>query len=347
MADRRIGDIGRFAARAMAGLALALVAISGCSSGAAPLACDSSQCLTGNRCIAAAGAPSQCRFPCATHTDCPFNYHCDANAGGTSPYCAPNTLQFPDKPGSQFGAPCSPTGGFQNNPACDSTDGFWCNASSPLDANAFCTYFGCKADTDCGGGFYCGKVNEYPNASTAQLQNGETLAACLPRGYCAPCSSDIDCAPADAAPQHCIAGTDGATFCAHECSQDSECDLDAKCAPQENYSACTPRAGVCKGDGSLCSPCRSDADCTNGFCVPAYNSPERFCSSKSGVTCSYTSSLAIVDQCPTTTTATSNISCSVPSVEPNMPANQCIGQVQEGLDDSGQPSFVPGCWSLH
>lgn len=333
----------------LARVALALVlALAACSSGGAATECDSAQCAAGNTCIATAGAPSQCEFPCATNTDCPFNYHCDANPGGTSPYCVLNTTTFPDKPGTQFGAPCNPSDGFQNNPACDTTDGFWCNATSPLDGNAFCTYFGCKVDTDCGGGFYCGAVNQYPNAVSSQLQNGQTLAACLPRDYCAPCSSDIDCAPANGAPQHCIAGTDQVTFCVPECHSASECTLDATCTTYENYDACTPRAGVCKGDGSLCSPCRSDADCTAGYCVVAYELTEHFCTSNSGVTCSYTTGTnpQLVDQCPSLTTATPVISCSTSGIEAAMPPNQCIGEVEEGLYN-GEPSYEPGCWTVH
>jgi len=301
-------------------LAAAVAGAAACSPGDAST-CDSAQCVAGNTCI--------------------------TTAGSSSPYRVINTTTFPDKPGTQFGAPCNPTDGFQNNPACDAADGFWCNASSPLDASAYCTYFGCKADTDCGDGFYCGTENQYPNAASSQIQNGQTVAVCLPRSYCAPCASDIDCAPANAAPQHCLTGTDKATFCAPECHSTSDCALDATCAPYDNYSACTPRAGVCKGDGSLCSPCRSDADCAGGYCLLAYNSTEHFCSSKSGITCSYDSTFQIIDQCPSSTTATSSIGCSVPSVEPTYPPNQCLGEVQEGVDDNGQPEYVEGCWSVH
>ncbi len=323
----------------------ALIAGSACSGSSSAAACDDAQCAEGNLCIATASAPSQCELPCFTHTDCPFNYHCDANAGGTRPYCTINTLTFTQKPG-QFGASCNPTGGFETNPACDTEGGFYCQASSPLDANAFCTYFGCTQDTDCGDGDYCGHVNASPSATSSAPPNGKTLVACLPRGYCAPCASDIDCAPSNGAPQHCLAGTDGATFCTPECNGNAECALDAKCTSQGNYAVCTPRAGVCKGDGSLCSPCRSDADCTNGYCALAYNSTERFCTTPSGITCSYDSSLTIVDQCPTSTAATSEIGCAVPSVDPTIPANQCVGEVAEGTDN-GQPSYVPGCWTVH
>ena len=334
----------RFAAVVLASVVAAIA--TACSSESASATCDRAQCAPGNTCIAPAGSAPQCARACATHTDCPFNYHCDANLGGTSPYCVLNTKTFPSKPG-QFGAPCLPTNGFQNNPACDTADGFWCNAKSPLDGAAYCTFFGCALDTDCGAGFYCGKENKYPNAASAQIQDGTTVSVCLPRQYCSPCATDVDCAPANGAPQHCVAGTDTATFCVPECHTDAECPLDATCASRENFGACTPRAGVCKGDGALCSPCRSDADCTGGYCVPAYNSTEHFCTMKSGVTCSYASSGQIIDQCPSSTRATPNVGCSTTGVQANMPPDQCLGEVQQGLDDSGNPAYVEGCWTVH
>ena len=178
-----------------AALSLALAGAAAHATGCGPAACDSAQCAAGNTCIAPAGASAQCARACATHTDCPYNYHCDANVGGTSPYCVLNTTTFPDKPGTQFGAPCNPMNGFQNNPGCDTADGFWCNAKSPVDGSAYCTFFGCKLDTDCGDGFYCGQENQLPNATSTEFTNGQTYAVCLPRSYCAPCSTDVDCAP--------------------------------------------------------------------------------------------------------------------------------------------------------
>lgn len=340
-----------FTSSASIGLfALACAALFGaCSSSNGAAACEIAACAAGNTCIrvGGSGGVAQCERSCATHTDCPYNYHCDVNTGGSGPYCVVNTVTFPNTSTTQFGAPCNPADGFQDNPACDGALGFYCNASSPLDANAYCTYFGCKADTDCGGGFYCGKENTYPNAASSQLQNGQTTPVCLPRDYCAPCATDVDCAPTNGAPQHCVPGTDGATFCVPECTSQSECALDATCAPLTNYSACMPRAGLCKGGGGLCSPCRSDADCTNGYCVPAFNSTERFCTVPSGVTCSYSSTFQIIDQCPSSTTATPVVGCSVLSVEPNFPPNQCIGQVQEGTNDDGSAAYVEGCWTVH
>ncbi len=338
--------VNALAAAAISALAFALLAPAGCSKSAA--SCVTAQCNQGNICIATAdeqaSGDKECRFPCATHTDCPFNYHCDANAGGSSPFCVINTVTFTQKAG-QFGAACKPTGGLASNPDCDAVDGFWCNGASRTDANAYCTLFGCTADTECGLGYYCGLVNKYPNVSSSKLQDGETWPACLPRDYCAPCKSDIDCGPANGAPQHCVAGTDNATYCAPECSSNTQCHLDAQCLPYSNFNACTPRAGLCKGDGGLCSPCRSDADCTNGYCVGAYNSPEKFCSVESGVACSISSTNTLVAQCPTTSAATKEITCSLAEFDPDMPASQCIGSVVDGTDDQGKPAYVPGCWT--
>jgi hypothetical protein len=41
------------------------------------------------------------------------------------------------------------------------------------------------------------------------------------------------------------------------------------------------------------------------------------------------------------------VSCSISSIEPNFPANLCIGQVQEGVGENGQPTYVEGCWTVH
>src|SRR4051812_3059121 len=66
----------------LAALATA-VSAAGCGGGDAD-PCVSAQCLPGNTCIATAGekstGASQCRFPCATHDECPDGYHCDVNA---------------------------------------------------------------------------------------------------------------------------------------------------------------------------------------------------------------------------------------------------------------------------
>ncbi len=329
-------------------VAFVVVACGGGSDSSGPTACDSSKCLPGNTCIATqadrAVGTSQCRFPCATHADCPSGYHCDANAGGTSPYCVADAIQVPAANG-QWAAPCPPSGGIAKNAACDVADGFACWGSSPTDANAFCTRYACKTDDDCGHGWWCARLNQFPNLEDPKVMTGATWNVCMPRTYCSPCASDIDCSPVNGVPQHCLAANDGTQYCAPECTSDPQCALDAHCVPQRNYAACVPRAGVCVGDGSLCAPCRSDADC-KGTCVGAYQSPERFCAVKSGAPCVLQKDGSITAQCPSSTPATPRVSCSVSQYEPDMPPDLCIGEVVFGTDN-GQPIYETGCWTVH
>jgi hypothetical protein len=310
--------------------------------------CVSAQCLSGNTCVATASeksaGASQCRFPCATHADCPNGYHCDANPGGTTPFCAADKLQLANAPG-QWGASCTPGGGVAGNPACDGNNGFACYGASPTDANAFCTLYLCQTDDDCGHGYVCATRNKYPNLTTAQVTNGETWTVCLPRTYCAPCSGDVDCLPgAGGAPAYCVNGTDGSSYCATSCHSDSQCPLDARCLSYDGFSACTPRAGTCKGDGSMCAPCGSDADCDGGSCVGAYQSSERFCATKSSIACSVSGN-TLIAKCPSTKVP-KGVTCTMRQTDPDLPPDLCVGLVQDGSDTSG-PILVPGCWTVH
>src|SRR5262252_1033949 len=92
----------------------------GCSSKSG---CDSSQCAPGNQCISD-GKETKCRLMCPVKDDgtggqavCPPNYHCfDAPI----PYCVADAHPYQNLRGGLWGASCSPTGGFDNNPSCDS-----------------------------------------------------------------------------------------------------------------------------------------------------------------------------------------------------------------------------------
>jgi hypothetical protein len=345
-------SILRAAIAAALALAAAVVACSSSDGTAAP-ACVTSRCLGGNQCIATAAEratnASLCRFPCATHTDCPFNYHCDANAGGTSPYCVPDAKPINGPGPGQWGAPCSPLKGLANNADCDVSQGFVCNGSSPSDATAFCTHYDCASDDDCGHGFYCGAVDAVPDVDTNATTTGATLRACLPRGYCAPCATDVDCGPLAGEPQSCVTGSDGATFCAPHCASDASCPLDSACSPVGGANACLPRAGVCKGDGHLCAPCRSDADCVAGFCARADFSDERFCTEHSAVPCAAAADGTVTTlKCPAAR-GTTVVSCTVATdagVPPAIPPNECVGEVPDGIDQ-GTTLYVFGCWTKH
>ena len=297
---------------------------------------------------------------------CPSNYHC--NAGGTlksdgsaASYCVADRTPY-QKPAvgkGQWGTSCNPQQGLDTNPGCDTEQNFWCYANSPDDGDAFCTQFQCTDDLDCKGGYFCATVNQNPSATTAKRSFGaaQTTTVCLPRAWnlapnsrCGGCKTDVDCPLNQGRPQHCV-GADGnggaEKVCAVECINDKNCTLDGKCAaPSEAPTlvstntmgvlvatgVCLPRASTCKGDGSFCSPCSSDKDCTNGFCINADYSTERFCSFKSTTPCTMTQGSAT---CPMKPNG-GQVSC---FTKQDALKDQCIG-----LSNIGG-SGVLGCWT--
>ncbi|MFO0666239.1 MAG: hypothetical protein U0174_19955 [Polyangiaceae bacterium] len=252
--------------------------VNGNSGDAGAAGCDSSKCAKDNQCIADAKGEVKCRLTCSEHLGakgCGSSQYCNLSA--KTPYCADiDGKKVTPKPG-QWGGRCTPTDG-EDNAACDGSQGFKCFAESPTDVNsALCTTFGCKADSECPGQFYCATVNTAPSAVAADRTYGETRTVCLPRTQCSPCVADADCKSG-----RCVADGNGVKSCMATCDRDSSCPKDAACiGGVADVNVCYPYATVCKGDGSLCSPCRSDKDCTNGVCYDALpNSTERYCTQK-------------------------------------------------------------------
>jgi hypothetical protein len=412
--DTRVRPGGKGAARfflVSAAAALVATLLAACSSkSASPPApkCVPSQCAMGNDCIDdGSGAGPSCHKTCShPGGDCPSGWYC--NDGQPKSWCVQNTTSYPAATG-QWTA-CEPPK-ESNNPACDSADGFACYGISPTDANAFCTVFGCQADSDCPGGWWCATVNDAPNVTTVHSTFGSTRQVCMPREYCAPCQLDHDCTlMANGSPQHCVTDTQGNGYCTSRCGGSGDCRLDAQCVPhwklclpgnaaqtcsrdedcppsaqnvaqhcdfgpsgdagpaaqgvcapecgsdsdcdpsqaqhcQDSYATyCAPRAGVCDGDGSLCAPCRSDADCKGGgFCLDAPYSDERFCSQAAKATCPSGAALP-GNACPAKTGSQASVACTTEGSD-FAPTNQCIGLVTIGAS-TGQASQVPGCWTV-
>lgn len=336
--------------------ALTLAFAPGCSSsksnGPAAATCDPTQCAPKNECLSD-GKETKCRLPCVAQTDCPFNYTCNVNTPKS--FCTKNTVQVPQQKPGQWGTPCKAADGTDGNPACDAaatsgTQKFGCYAKNPTDANAYCTLYDCTQDSDCAGGYWCATLNASPNAKEAKRSLVDTRNVCLRREYCAPCKGDLDCPTIAGTQQSCVQDNNGAGFCTLPCQNDSNCALDASCQPigKDGANVCSPRAGTCKGDGSLCSPCRSDADCPNGYCINADYSSEKFCSIGSGTPCSASSN----GDCPKKLDGVPNAgnACIGEAGDPEAPKDQCVGFVQFGTtqDSSGKtvPVYVKGCWTV-
>ena len=310
--------------------ALMVVAVSAaCSSSkSSSPACDDSKCLAGNKCLPLNGE-TKCRKTCSSNTDpassCPFGYTCVSQ--DPEPFCVQDTTGLTAAGKGQFGTTCNPTGGITQNPDCDSANNFWCFGSAPSDATAYCTRYDCQSDRDCAATFYCGSANDTPNVQTSKHKPGDTRMVCQKRGYCAPCTADLDCPSLDGRPQRCVPdATTNANFCTPECDSNDACNKEAKCVSYPKLDGspdkvCYPRAGVCVGDASLCSPCRSDADCGNdGICVQGQYSTERFCAKKSPGTCTSGQK----PMCPAPFAGTkAYIACIDTSDVPQVPQNYC------------------------
>jgi hypothetical protein len=220
----------------------------------------------------------------------------------------------------------------------------------------------CKKDLDCYAPAGSTPVHCVPDvngatfcapqcASTANCAFDATCTA--PWKVCTPaaaggqaCTTDDQCPPSGSAYQHCVGGA-----CTPECSSVAGCAAGQTCVA--NTTVCVPRAGVCVGDGSFCSPCRSDDDCVGktsalstprlpGYCLSSEPySTEHFCSAP-----------ATISDCDAQ--APDPTGCPSPQPGQNwrvtactdVPPDQCIGVVSFGTA-SGTPVGIPGCWTVN
>ncbi len=180
---------------------------------------------------------------------------------------------------------------------------------------------GCHlASTDC------------PRGTTCQPLPGQTsrlalARACEPRGYCAPCQTDLDCADAGAA---CVLDRNGAGFCSQLCQPGgTSCDPGADCQGTPNGNFCIPKGGTCQGDASSCSACRDDSDCgSQGICTQVAETTERYCIEP----CQGTT-------CPNAPGGEPMVCCTDP-VSCGLAVNECMPEPFPNT----YPRFSTGCW---
>jgi hypothetical protein len=241
--------------------------------------CQDSDCAPGNVCIDdGSGKGATCHLACTTEAQCPFGYYC--NDAQPVSWCVAATVSLTQTMG-QWGTSCNPSNHESGNPACDTKDGFKCYAVSMMDTDAFCTFIGCRYNSDCPGGWWCSRVDTAPNAGTNQRSFGQTRNVCMPRTYCAPCEKDHDCnaaattpGTANTPPQYCVKDSHGNGLCTSTCSTDANCNLDATC---KQFKQCEDKTCMADSDcgkyggsgkakciaGACQVTCTANADCSS------------------------------------------------------------------------------------
>ena len=196
---------------------------------------------TGDPCKSSAECTTQsdtcvqgyCSHPCASFAEC-------SQKGLTCGLTDKNELYcLPDLSDPAIGTECAIS-------TCPS--GFDCFSKGTGDPNAFCTK-ACAVDRDC------------PPQMTCRTYDGKK--SCFPRVWCGACSIDDQCTGGY---NKCLTSDQGEKFCSAKCDPDvvRSCPPNSTCTDLGNGDLyCLPASGSCTGDGSYCSSCFSNTDCTS------------------------------------------------------------------------------------
>jgi hypothetical protein len=285
------------------------------------------------------------QFDCSQDSDCPPNWWCATvdvkpnvltnstarSFGNTRTVCRPRQYCAPCQ--EDHDCPAAANGTAQRCvPDGSGTGTMLCSPVCSSDAN-------CPLDASC--------QTAYPVCTPAQGQA---------------CTTDDECPPANGTFQHCLGGS-----CTPECGSASDCASGQQCGA---ITTCIPRAHTCVGDGTFCSPCRSDADCApgGGVCLYADYSTERYCSvPMASGTCppdtsgqGATINAAPKGACPAAPQGSpasaahyGAVGCTISSTS-QAPANQCVAMtsISDGQGACGPPTYsdcvlVLGCWTAN
>ncbi|HVR18146.1 MAG TPA: hypothetical protein VMS65_00575 [Polyangiaceae bacterium] len=201
-----------------------------------------------------------CQHPCRSHFDCGGVARCERSGRGGA-YCALTTP--PTEPGGYYST--CPTG------ECDTARGFSCVGAGVGDTESYCTS-DCVSDADCPAGFLCDALSS---------ASGTARTMCVPRGFCAECTSDEDCLSVPGGV--CARDASGEKHCTAECDPNrNSCpwgaSTDCRVTDDElGAPTCQHRSGSCGGEGNGCDPCVRDDECPNGYCLTSFYTGERWC----------------------------------------------------------------------
>jgi hypothetical protein len=207
---------------------------------------DAVACAADADCASGICASKKCAVSCTKASDCKSTQDCTSDDGKRL-FCFTKTYN------KDVGKACGASG------SCPTT-ATKC-VGYTYDALALCSAE-CKSDLNCPPTLMCNKQSD-----------GKSY--CLARPFCAPCLYDGQCGT-DA---KCVSMT-GGKFCTKTCTKGStECPMYAECkAGSSGTYYCQHKSGKCVGDGSLCAPCVSAAQCkTGGVCLTFGGTEESFC----------------------------------------------------------------------
>jgi hypothetical protein len=226
------------------------------------------------------GSAKICTHACANNSECPLGYDCAMVDGATSKTCN-KTLYATDKTTGDpllFGKPCPSddsvcenTGDKNAAPTCrKGVDPSETKAVAlATDPAAYCTG-SCTNDNDC------------PLPMKCDVDY-DGVTKCLKRDVCDECKYDENCGYTSGLWRsdfnRCVPVTrEGKTghYCSKECNTDKDCPGAAKyskwmvCQPATTAEGgegnfCLHWYGACVGDGEICDPCKTVADCGTGL----------------------------------------------------------------------------------
>jgi hypothetical protein len=287
-------------------------------------------CPVGDECYnGAICAEGECTVPCTGAGQCAAGYDCRPFENGFA------CLKVRYAADTVIGKSC----------AIDATvcGGGQCQNDGPDDPDAYCTG-PCTDDRDCPASTYCGVLRATADTGTDNGCGVYVSQMCVKKGFCSPCVFDSDCPDGV-----CAVDSKGQKFCTKPCTPPTwTYDPNLFTCPQpyaeckdrgDGVTVCMHRYGSCVGDGAICSPCRSRADCqANALCGGNDYTKEKYCEQA----CSAS------NPCPTTQTFV----CL--SYDPSVGlAEGCLSQCENWGSTSFNPSdantypnsaMYPTCW---
>lgn len=220
-----------------------------CNSGKCTLKLAGAACAGDSECVDGICYDKKCTKKCTKPDDCAAKQDC-ASDDGKRVFCVDRKYK------ADMGKSCAVSTTCSGGLKC---------YGSKWDINSVCSGE-CKNDLDCPPSLECSK-------------GLDDKSVCLARKFCSACLHDGNCPTG----QSCVS-YGGGKWCSKPCNAGkTECPMFAECKAIGSKHYCQHKAGKCKGDGKLCSPCSSSSDCAaGGGCLSFNLTEESFCGTDCG-----------------------------------------------------------------